>query len=134
MIPGRKVERLLVADRAICRDATAVVFDHMIGDLRRKAFVWSPANQPVFRDTGHKPMPGIEILVHKIPVLVQTPAHSLIGAALTYQSELPLSPGTMVRVPLGRRETLGVVWDDAAAPGPAIDPARVRAVTSAYGN
>ncbi len=69
-------------------------------------------------------------MAHLIPVLVQTPAHSLIGAALTYQSELPLSPGTMVRVPLGRRETLGVVWDDAAAPGPDIDPARVRAVSA----
>ena len=49
-------------------------------------------------------------MAHLIPVLVQTPAHSQIGGALTYRSESPLTPGTLVRVPLGRRETLGVVW------------------------
>ena len=69
-------------------------------------------------------------MAHLIPVLVQTPAHSRIGAALTYQSELPLSPGNLVRVPLGRRETLGVVWDADTAPTPPIDPSRLRPVTS----
>ncbi len=50
-------------------------------------------------------------LVH---VAVQTPAHSGVGHLLSYASERPLAPGTLVRVPLGRREVLGVVWD---APG-----------------
>ena len=43
-------------------------------------------------------------------VLVQTPAHSALGPVLTYRSPQALPPGTLVRVPLGRRETLGVVW------------------------
>jgi primosomal protein N' (replication factor Y) len=49
---------------------------------------------------------------HRIAVVVPTPAHSTIGGTLTYLSELPLPPGTLVRVPLGSREVLGVVWDD----------------------
>ncbi len=44
-------------------------------------------------------------------VVVPTPAHSTLGHALTYLSELPLAPGTLVRVPLGKRELLGVVWE-----------------------
>ena len=46
-----------------------------------------------------------------ISVVVATPAHSGVGGPLTYRSELPLAPGQLVRVPLGRREVLGVVWE-----------------------
>ncbi|MGA8784015.1 MAG: primosomal protein N', partial [Polaromonas sp.] len=46
-----------------------------------------------------------------LQVVVATPAHSAIAGPLTYRSELPLSPGTLVRVPFGKREVLGVVWD-----------------------
>ncbi len=48
------------------------------------------------------------------------PAHSSLGGPLSYRSEFPLAPGTLVRVPLGRREVLGVVWDaqDSAAGRP----------------
>ena len=48
---------------------------------------------------------------HRLAVVVPTPAHSSISGPLSYLSELPLAPGTLVRVPLGRREVLGVVWD-----------------------
>ena len=48
---------------------------------------------------------------HCLEVLVQTPAHSQIAGALSYRSEFPLAAGTLVRVPLGKREILGVVWD-----------------------
>ncbi len=48
---------------------------------------------------------------HRLAVLVATPAHSSISGPLSYRSELPLAPGTLVRVPLGRREVLGLVWD-----------------------
>jgi primosomal protein N' (replication factor Y) (superfamily II helicase) len=48
---------------------------------------------------------------HRIAVVVPTPAHSSISAPLSYLSELPLAPGSLVRVPLGRREVLGVVWE-----------------------
>jgi len=70
-------------------------------------------------------------MAHLIPVLVQTPAHSQIGGALTYQSEASLPPGSLVRVPLGRRETLGVVWDGAPERDPALDASRLRPVSAA---
>ena len=48
---------------------------------------------------------------HNLSVIVPTPAHSSVSGPLSYRSELPLAPGTLVRVPLGRREILGIVWD-----------------------
>ena len=54
-----------------------------------------------------------------VSVVVHTPAHSQVSGPLTYGSVQPLAPGTLVRVPLGKRETLGVVWDtDPHAPPP----------------
>jgi len=50
---------------------------------------------------------------HLISVMVHTPAHSGIGGALSYSSDTPMPAGTLVRVPLGARELLGVVWDPA---------------------
>ncbi|HXD39070.1 MAG TPA: primosomal protein N' [Ramlibacter sp.] len=52
---------------------------------------------------------------YRLAVVVPAPAHSSISSPLTYSSELPLAPGTLVRVPLGRREVLGVVWDEGSA-------------------
>jgi primosomal protein N' (replication factor Y) (superfamily II helicase) len=46
-----------------------------------------------------------------LQVAVAAPAHSSIAGPLTYQSELPLAVGSLVRVPLGKREVLGVVWE-----------------------
>ncbi|MDO8277474.1 MAG: primosomal protein N' [Burkholderiaceae bacterium] len=48
---------------------------------------------------------------HLVAVIVPMPAHGSAHALLSYRSELPLAAGTLVRVPLGRREVLGVVWD-----------------------
>jgi primosomal protein N' (replication factor Y) len=73
-----------------------------------------------------------------IPVLLHTPVYSQVAGALTYLSDKPLPPGTLVRVPLGQRELLGVVWDapdaensltDDAAP--ALDPAKLRPIAAA---
>ena len=50
-------------------------------------------------------------MAHLLHVVVPTPAHSTVGEPLAYLSELSLPPGTLVRVPLGRREVCGVVWD-----------------------
>jgi primosomal protein N' (replication factor Y) (superfamily II helicase) len=47
-----------------------------------------------------------------LQVVVATPAHALISGLLTYRSELLLGAGTLVRVPFGPREVLGVVWGD----------------------
>jgi len=46
----------------------------------------------------------------RIDVAVQTPAHSALGDVLSYTSGAPVTPGALVRVPLGRREVLGVAW------------------------
>src|SRR5215210_3726598 len=64
-------------------------------------------------------------MAHRIVVVVPTPAHSSIAGPLTYLSELPLAPGALVRVPLGRREVLGVVWE--SEPDSAQDAAGIEA-------
>ncbi len=46
----------------------------------------------------------------RIDVALQTPAHSALGDVLSYKNATPLVAGTLVRVPLGRREVLGVAW------------------------
>ncbi len=56
-----------------------------------------------------------------INVVVATPAHSAIAGPLTYKSESPLQPGTLVRVPLGKREVLGVVWENLPDSGGLLD-------------
>ena len=53
-------------------------------------------------------------MTQTLAVVVPTPAHSSVGGPLSYRSEAPLAPGTLVRVPLGRREVLGVVWERSA--------------------
>ncbi|MBZ4209820.1 MAG: primosomal protein N' [Rhodoferax sp.] len=46
-----------------------------------------------------------------LSVLVQTPVHSQLAGPLTYRNERPIAAGTLVRVPLGKRDLLGVIWD-----------------------
>jgi primosomal protein N' (replication factor Y) (superfamily II helicase) len=57
---------------------------------------------------------------YRLVVVVPTPSHSSISGPLSYLSELPLAPGTLLRVPLGRREVLGVVWDTSST----VEPSR----------
>ena len=65
-------------------------------------------------------------------MLVPTPAHSTVAEPLTYRHDAPLAAGTLVRVPLGRREVLGIVWDGALdAPDPAL-AAQVRPVAAVF--
>ena len=59
---------------------------------------------------------------------VETPRHSAVGGLLDYTSEQPLAPGTPIRVPLGRREVPGVVWD--LAPSSAATGTELREVAS----
>ncbi|WPB57838.1 primosomal protein N' [Xylophilus sp. GOD-11R] len=64
-----------------------------------------------------------------IPVLVQTPAHSTVASALSYRFDRRLAPGTLVRVPLGSRELLGIVWEgDARVPDESVDLKSIAAV------
>lgn len=67
---------------------------------------------------------------HRLAVAVHLPAYSAVGAPLTYESELALAPGTLVRVPLGQRELLGVVWDADAADGLAAPQAGLRPISA----
>ena len=69
------------------------------------------------------------VSTHWIEVAVQTPAHSGVGDLLTYRSALPLQAGQLVRVPLGQREVLGVVWHG-DAPHPGLEPQAVRDVSA----
>ena len=64
-----------------------------------------------------------------LKVAVETPRHAGVANLLDYASEQPLAPGTLVRVPLGRRDVPGLVWDEPAqASAP---PADLRPVTEA---
>ncbi|MDO9359713.1 MAG: primosomal protein N' [Polaromonas sp.] len=69
-------------------------------------------------------------MAHWLSVVVATPAHSSVAGPLTYASPAPLAPGTLVRVPLGRREVLGVVWANLPDSGD-LPPAQAKAVMGA---
>ena len=45
-----------------------------------------------------------------VDVVVETPAHSPIAGPLSYGCAQAVLPGQLLRVPLGRREVLGVAW------------------------
>ena len=53
-----------------------------------------------------------------ISVAVETPRHSAVGGLLDYTTPQPLPPGTLLNVPLGRRETPGIVWAQAPTSAP----------------
>src|SRR5438132_12837995 len=63
-------------------------------------------------------------MLHRVEVVVATPAHGAVGGPLTYSSEEALVPGSLVRVPLGRREVLGIAWtgDGSGAGDAALKP------------
>ena len=65
-----------------------------------------------------------------VDVVVTAPAHSGLGETLTYRCEQALTPGTLVRVPMGRRETLGLVWAVRDHPPEGLQPAQTRPVTA----
>lgn len=68
--------------------------------------------------------------LHVVHVAMHTPVHSGVGTPLSYLHTSPLPSGTLVRVPLGTRHLLGVVWpapqDEAQLP----EHAKLRAIES----
>ncbi len=65
--------------------------------------------------------------LHVLGIAVETPQHAGLAACLDYQSEFPLAPGTLVRVPLGKRDVPGIVWragGDGTAVGAELRPVR----------
>jgi len=73
------------------------------------------------------PMPAQALL----RVAVDAPQHSGITGPLDYLSEQALAPGSLVRVPLGRRELMGIVWPGESADP--TDPALLRPILGALG-
>lgn len=64
-----------------------------------------------------------------VRVAVDAPQHSGLNAPLDYASEQALASGTLVRVPLGKRELLGVVWPGEAEVAPEV---ALRPVTAVF--
>ncbi len=67
----------------------------------------------------------------RVRVVVDTPQHSGITGPLDYLSERALTPGTLVQVPLGRRELTGMVWP--GTPDPAaeqLDESQLRPISA----
>jgi hypothetical protein len=54
--------------------------------------------------------PRVEYAPDPLPVAVEAPQHSGLTGALHYSSPQALPPGTLLRVPLGKRDLLGIVW------------------------
>jgi len=75
-------------------------------------------------------MPSNPSHAHRIGVVVEAPQHSGLWGALDYLCAQPLAPGTLVRVPLGRRVVTGVVWQSGGAEGSGQDiaPAELKSV------
>ena len=59
-----------------------------------------------------------------VPVVVDAPQHAGLSATLDYLSERALAPGTLVSVPLGRRQAAGIVWHERIGAG--ADASRLR--------
>lgn len=69
------------------------------------------ADRPVEPDTS--PDPVAPTALRRLRVAVDAPQHSGLTGPLDYLGPQDLSPGTLVWVGLGRRESMGIVWDDA---------------------
>ena len=65
-----------------------------------------------------------------VAVVVATPAHSGVAQRLTYRSKQPLAVGSLVRVPLGAREVLGIVWGEALAPDNGMLRSKIKDISS----
>jgi primosomal protein N' len=77
---------------------------------------------------------GAQVIAgQRISVAVEAPRHTGLGAPLDYLADAALPPGTLVRVPLGKRDVTGIVWDDdpQAAPPASTELKHVRTVLSA---
>ena len=71
-------------------------------------------------------------MICQIPIVVHTPVHSQVAGPLTYLSPVDLPAGSLVRIPLGKREMMGVVWDRSADETLfTIDPKKLRPIAGA---
>ncbi|MBI5925058.1 MAG: primosomal protein N' [Aquabacterium sp.] len=75
-------------------------------------------------------MPDTPASTCRIGVVVEAPQHSGLWGALDYRCAQPLEPGTLVRVPLGKRVVTGVVWSSTGSDDQSdvVDEASLKAV------
>ena len=70
----------------------------------------------------------------RLAVAVETPRHSRVGGLLDYTHSEALPPGTLVAVPLGKRQVPGIVWqataDGAAAPDALLAALQLRPIAA----
>ncbi|AGX87313.1 replication restart helicase PriA [Candidatus Symbiobacter mobilis] len=76
------------------------------------------------------PSPTGVVDVH-VRVLLHLPAYGELPDVLTYLYDRPLPPGTLVRVPLGTRNVLGIAWDDDPTQAPP-DRSRLRPIAHVF--
>jgi primosomal protein N' (replication factor Y) (superfamily II helicase) len=75
------------------------------------------------------PLKTQSLNMHILQVAVAAPAHSDLPPTLSYTSEQPLAAGSLVRVSLGKREVLGIVWGD----GEGCEDVKLKAIEGALG-
>jgi primosomal protein N' (replication factor Y) len=74
-------------------------------------------------------------LPRRVRVVVEAPQHAAMAVALDYSSDRALPAGTLVRVPLGKRDVTGVVWAEepaGAAAKPHTVPTELRPVAQVF--
>jgi primosomal protein N' (replication factor Y) len=69
-------------------------------------------------------------LTHSVPVLVPMPAPGPYSYAVP--EDMVVEPGSVVQVPLGPRQVIGVVWDEGDGGGKAVDPKKLRPITKLF--
>ncbi|MDO5893774.1 primosomal protein N' [Agrobacterium sp. Azo12] len=67
---------------------------------------------------------------NSVPVLVPLPAPGPYSYAVP--DDMVVEPGTVVQVPLGPRQVIGVVWDREQDDGKTVDPKKLRPITKAF--
>jgi len=82
----------------------------------------TPADAPVSPPNLGEAQPW----VWRLQVAVDTPVHAGLGDLLDYGADQAWPPGTLLRLPLGRRTVTGVVWAVCAS-SPQPEPAEVSA-------
>ncbi len=76
-----------------------------------------PTRDPA-SDPAESAAPAVPIATaawRRVSVAVDAPQHSGLTGPLDYLGPQDLAPGTIVKVGLGRRESIGIVWDAPAA-------------------
>jgi primosomal protein N' (replication factor Y) len=77
--------------------------------------------------------PSEGVTPQRLRVAVETPQHSALAAPLDYLAGAGAEPGSLVRVPLGRRVVTGIVWDaDPAGVQSLLDDAAIKPVAEVF--